>query len=531
MSLALLALQAEHASRTPLWVVAGYFALLIGLGLVARGMFRGTSGDYYVASRSIGPFLLLMSLFGTTMTAFALVGSTGKAYDKGIGVYGLMASMSGIVHSLVFFLIGIRIWAIGKRHGFVTQIQFFRSRFESNSLGYLLFPFLVALVVGYLLIGIIGAGTVVRGISAAKGPNPGMFPGVFEGDGVPPWLTGLVVCAIVLFYIFSGGLRAAAMANAFQTIVFMITGVVAFWLLSDALGGAQAASEATRDNPASAAHLAREGLLGHGQFLTYAFIPLSVGMFPHLFQHWLTAKSARAFRLSIVLHPIFIMIVWVPCILIGIWGLGADISAPSSNAILGKMVGALLKDPLLTGLLTAGILAAIMSSLDSQFVCLGTMFTHDIVLHRSGEGRYSDGQMVAMGRGFIVGIVALTYALSLLPNPHVFDLAVWCFSGFASLTPIVFAALYWRKATASGALAALLATILTWAWFFYDGLLGPALSGTKSGEEYLVAGVMPVTFMFLASTAAMIGVSLLTRPPSEEHVARFFPEAEGAAQS
>ena len=59
MSLALLALQAEHASRTPLWVVAGYFVLLIGLGLVARGMFRGTSGDYYVASRSIGPFLLL----------------------------------------------------------------------------------------------------------------------------------------------------------------------------------------------------------------------------------------------------------------------------------------------------------------------------------------------------------------------------------------------------------------------------------------------------------------------------------------
>ena len=45
-----------------------------------------------------------------------------------------MASSSGIVHSLVFFLVGIKLWAIGKRHGFVTQIQFFRDRFESGAL-------------------------------------------------------------------------------------------------------------------------------------------------------------------------------------------------------------------------------------------------------------------------------------------------------------------------------------------------------------------------------------------------------------
>ena len=49
-------------------------------------------------------------------------------------------------------------------------------------------------------------------------------------------------------------------------------------------------------------------------FLSYMLIPLSVGMFPHLFQHWLTAKSAKTFRLTLVAHPLFIMIVWVPCV-------------------------------------------------------------------------------------------------------------------------------------------------------------------------------------------------------------------------
>ena len=66
-----------------------------------------------------------MSVFGTTMTAFALVGSTGKSFERGIGTYGLMASISGLVHAAIFFLVGIRLWAFGKKHGYITQIQFF----------------------------------------------------------------------------------------------------------------------------------------------------------------------------------------------------------------------------------------------------------------------------------------------------------------------------------------------------------------------------------------------------------------------
>ena len=94
-------------------IILGYLALLLGLGLFSSRLFRGTKADYQVASHSIGPILLLLSLFGTTMTAFALVGSTGEAYRKGIGVYGMLASSSGIVHSLCFFLVGVKVWTIG----------------------------------------------------------------------------------------------------------------------------------------------------------------------------------------------------------------------------------------------------------------------------------------------------------------------------------------------------------------------------------------------------------------------------------
>ena len=527
--------QAPEPSVTPLLIVGVYFGLLIGLGFVTRSLLRRTSSDYFVASRSIGPFLLLMSVFGTTMTAFALVGSTGKAWELGSGVYGLMASSSAIVHSLVFFTIGIKLWAIGKRHGFVTQIQFFRARFQSEALGYLLFPILVGLVIPYLLIGILGAGAVVRGITVGTFPN--LFAGVLNPDtgarmfagAVPPWLTGLVICSVVLFYIFSGGLRAAAWANAFQTIVFMITGVDAFFLIADKLGGLAAAGEQA---VANVPELVARQKIGHLQFLTYAFVPLSVAMFPHLFQHWLTAKSAKTFRLTAIAHPVFIMIVWVPCILIGVWAAGIGMEAPggNQNAILAKMVGTLLKNPYLSGLLLAGILAAIMSSLDSQFVCLGTIFSQDIVVHLLGEERVSDRQKVVLGRLFIVLVVAVTYVLSLFPPPKIFDLAVWCFSGFASLFPLVFAALYWRRVTRAGAIASVLTMVVSWSWLFYRGLIRPALDGIDLDGDYLVGGMMPVTITFTASALMLVVVSLVTSPPPAEHVERFMiPRSSGGA--
>ncbi len=572
---------------TALWIIVGYMALLMVLGGASTFFFRGTSKDYFVASRSIGPFLLLMSVFGTTMTGFALVGSSAKSFEHGIGVYGLMASWSGLIHSAVFFLVGIRLWAIGKRYNYMTQVQFFRDRFNSESIGYLLFPILVALVIPYLLVGIIAACKTMLPITR------GMFPEMFASTNgaVPPWLTGLVVCGVVLFYVFFGGVRSAAWANTFQTVVFMIMGVVTFYMISDALGGLKSATQTVLDSPAGA-HTAREGLIGQPHFFSYLLIPLSVGMFPHLFQHWLTARSAKTFRLTVVAHPLFIAIVWVPCVLVGMWAAGQFaagnlampttqpgelvISSPEqqkkgfsmtdglikakpngqpvmveakpaegadetgekkmvpvpaegkkvvANGALGRMVAFLVANPVLIGLLTAGILAAIMSSLDSQFVCLGTMFTNDIVVRMTSKDRFSDKQLVWISRIFVVGVVALSYALSMaLLNTNVFDLGVWCFSGFASLFPLVFAAIYWKRTTRAGAFACVIVTVLTWLAFFIDDIFlkQDAVLGSVHGGEYLVAGVMPVTFIFLASVVTLVVVSLLTKPLPSETVDRFF---------
>ena len=501
---------------TTVIVIAIYLGLLLGLALFSKTLFRGTSKDYFVASHSIGPFMLLMSVFGTTMTAFALVGSTGKAFSTGIGTYGLMASSSGLIHAACFLLIGIKLWAIGKRYGYVTQIQYFRARFESSKFGYLLFPILVLLVVPYLLIGVVGAAKTIEGVTKAKGPNPGVFPEWTANGAIPPWFTGLVICIVVLTYIFAGGSRAAAWANTFQTIVFMVMGVLAFYLISDKLGGVGAAIEQAKDT-----HKVRtvDGHVGVPPmtFLTYMFIPLSVGMFPHLFQHWLTAKSAKSFKLTVVAHPVCIAIVWVPCVLIGIWATGQLPAGTNPAIVLSITVSKLISDPIIVGLVMAGILAAIMSSLDSQFLCLGTMFTNDIVLHNSKK-KFTDRQIILMARGFIVLIVLLIYLIALYElskeKQYIFSLAVWSFSGFAALTPLVIAALYWKRATLTGAYACVISVFVSWIAFF-------AMSGF--GGEFLLPGkIVPAAAMWFIGATAMIVGSLLSPPPSERTLNKFF---------
>ncbi|MEQ1892355.1 MAG: sodium:solute symporter family protein [Planctomycetota bacterium] len=506
-------------SYVPLWVIGGYMAILIGLGLASMRSFRGTSKDYFTASHSVGPVLLLLSVFGTTMTAFAMVGSTAKSFEQGIGTYTLMASSSGIVHSLVFFLVGIKLWAIGKRHGHVTQIQFFRDRFESAGFGTLLFPILVLLVIPYVLTGFIGAGTFVQGATR------GMFPETFAtgepatNGAVPPWLTILVVMFVVLFYIFQGGVRGAVWANAFQTIMFLIAGLAALYMIQRSLGGLSAATEAVLAK--SPGHLVREGKIGHGEFLSYMLVPLSVGMFPHLFQNWLTAKDAKSFRTVLVFHPIFILFVWLPCVLIGVWAVGQGLKPATSNATLGMMMTKYVSDPVVRGLVQAGTIAAIMS-MDSQIMALGTMFTEDVVVHVKGKGKVSDKEQVWWSRAFILLIMGVSYFLAMYPPPNVFDLGVWCFSGFAGLFPLVLASIYWKRVTTAGAFASVLAMLAVWGVLFWRGLVAPALAGAKKVEEPLVLGVMPVVWVVLAAGAALVLVSLATRPPSEATIRKYF---------
>src|SRR4030095_9126730 len=216
--------------------------LYIGIFAFRKAKSKQEAEDYFLASRSLGPFVFLFSLFGTNMTAFAILGSSGHAFSNGIVTFGLMASSSGLVIPLTIFFIGTRVWALGKKHGFMTPVQMFRDRWECSHIGTVIFAVQAALLVPYIIIRAMGGATALARIS---------------GGWVPYWFGGALVALVVMGYVFFGGMRGTAWVNTFQTVLFLLFGAIAIVVIGAGMGGFKSAANAMLSSPALAPLLTR----------------------------------------------------------------------------------------------------------------------------------------------------------------------------------------------------------------------------------------------------------------------------------
>src|SRR5215510_13376497 len=191
----------------PVVLILLYIAVIAFIGSIAYRRGKTNTEDFFLANRSVGEMVFFLSLFATNMTAFAILGSSGVAYRRGIGIFGMMASSSGLVIPLTIFLIGTRLWALGKRFGHQTQVQFFRDRWECSGIGTFIFALTAAMLVPYMIISIIGGGTVLETISTTKGNAP----------LIPYALGCFIVALVVTINVFFGGMRGIVWVNVFQT--------------------------------------------------------------------------------------------------------------------------------------------------------------------------------------------------------------------------------------------------------------------------------------------------------------------------
>ena len=536
----------------PALIVFLYLAIVFYIGIFAFRHFadREQVEGYFLASRSLGTFVFLFSLFGTNMTAFAILGSSGHAFANGIVTYGLMPSAAGLVIPLTLFLIGTRLWALGKKYGFITPVQMFRDRWECGHIGTVIFAVQAAMLVPYIIIGVMGGGTTLQ---------------VISGGWVPYWLGGAVVALVVMGYVFFGGMRGTAWVNTFQTVLFLSFGVIAIIVIGVGMGGFRSTVESMLSNPALAPLLTRERI-SPLYFFSYTFIPLSAIAFPHICIFCLTARRMIQFRKTVVFYPLCIMLIWLPCVFLGVAAnratdipeiqsklearrtlatQGAKLAVEQREELREKMRGddvllLLLKRhaPLwLAGILGAGIMAAVMAS-DSQILALSTMFTEDVFAYYGGKQRFGEAAQVHTGRLFVVLLTVGAYLVALEAPENIFELAIqYAFSGYAALSPLLVAALFWKKSTKWGALASTLwVAVSVAAVAVFQAVVPPAPPGQQTvvwelgGADVLartpsgtaVFGFMPVVPMTLVSTLLMVVVSLATRKPNEATLSRYF---------
>jgi len=224
----------------------------------------------------------------------------------------------------------------------------------------------------------------------------------------------------------------------------------------------------------------------------------------------------------------------------------------ASNAEIHKVVDAtknydqvmllLLREhaPLwLAGVLGAGIMAAVMAS-DSQILALSTMFTEDVFAYYGGKKAFGERIQVLTGRIFVIGATVAAYAIAMTTKEKIFDIATsYAFTGYAALSPLMIAAVFWKRSTKWGALACTLVVTAGLVFIsYYQNAYPPPLPGKPptviwqiGGDPILVrtagglgilGGFMPVLPLFLLSALAMVGVSMLTRRPSQKTIERYF---------
>src|ERR1700722_4802388 len=232
----------------PVVVILAYLAVIAVIGSIAFKKSKENTEDFFLANRSIGPLVFFLSIFATNMTAFAILGSSGQSYRQGIGIYGLMAFSSCFFIPLTLFFFCHRLWSLGKKFGHQTQVSFFRDRWECNHIGTVIFALSAAMLVPYMIISLMGGGTVLSEISMENGK---------------PLISYAVGCAIVAVVVtlnvFFGGMRGTVWVNIFQTILFVCFGFVAVVVISHALpGGFASYMQKLAGDPKTAALLTRE---------------------------------------------------------------------------------------------------------------------------------------------------------------------------------------------------------------------------------------------------------------------------------
>ena len=523
----------------PALVVFAYLGVVLYIGVFAFRTSRTQSAeDYFLAGRSLGPTVFLLSLFGTNMTAFSILGASGHAFANGIVTFGLMASSSALVIPVCLFTIGTRLWALGKRNNFMTPVQMFRDRWECRHIGTVIFAVQAALLIPYIIIAVMGGGTVLRAIT---------------NGAIPYWLGGAIVSSVVMSYVFLGGMRGTAWVNALQTTLFLLFGTIAVVVIGQGMGGFTEAMEALLASPATSPLLTRERV-SPLYFFSYTFIPLSSIAFPHICIFCLTARNVTYFRKTIVLYPICMLFIWLPSVFLGVVAnravevpaiqakleARAQLAAPAAaltadervrlrSQAAGDDVILRLVDgyaPVwLAALLGAAVMAAVMAS-DSQILALSTMFTEDIFAFYQGTARFGHQMQVLTGRIFVVLVTAVAYVIALRIPQSIFDVATqYAFAGYAALVPLLVAALFWKNSTRWGALAVTLWTaaavigvaaiqtlipppppgtdITVWA-------MGDQRIITRGATGTFVLGFLPVVPMTLMSGMLMIVVSLVT---------------------
>lgn len=474
-------------------VVIGFMVVALAIGLRGYRLTGKGVEEYFLAGRSLGTVVLLFTMFATLMSAFTFFGGPGQVYATGLEWMLTMGIMDGFIVAVLWYVVGMRQWRLGRRQGYVTLGQMLGSRFGSGAVKSLVSILSLFWLFPYLMIQQMGAGVALETLTG--------------GYVSYAWGAGLIT-VFMLLYVMLGGMRGVAWTDTFQGLFMMVCIWVAITVIGVSIGGLDAAAQRVMS---IAPRVFTLGASWTPQMIWSAAAGTALGViaFPQVNQRFFVGKSEKVIRRAFILWPILCLLLFFPTFLIGAWGAGFAGSLPKADAVLSFMVGEYA--PFwFASIVISGALAAMMSSSDSMLLSASSYITNDLYLPlvRSGAREKSAG---LFGRLAVAGFAIASYVASLMAPGTLISIGLIAFGGFAQFTPILLLSLYWHRVTKPAVVASLLVSEGFYIASKFTGLVPASYGGWDSS----LVGVL----VALCSTVVL---SVATPHSKGERVRDFF---------
>ena len=498
-------------------ILVGFIAYFVIVLLVGFYFYNKSHGmkDYVLGGRKLNPYVAALSAQASDMSGWLLLGLPGSIYLFGIGQAWIGIGLA-IGSYLAWLFVAKRLRNYSHKAGdSITLSQYFSNRFrdEKNILKTMSAIVILVFFVPYVASGFVSAGNILNSF-------------VTELDYTMCMLVGVVV---IIAYTVLGGFKAICWTDVLQAMLMLVAIIVVPLAAIGSLGGWDQVAAIT-DAPAFSGFL---DFFKNADGSTIAAMSIisslawGLGYFgmPHILVRYMALEDAKEAKVARRVGTVWIIVALAFAILVGVVGQayhpGFTTKAEAQTVFI-VMVGGLFA-PIIMGILYSALMAAVMSTSDSQLLVASAAVTNDLM--SLSKKKYSDNALMWMSRAVVIVIAIIAAIIALDPNSSIMDLVSFAWAGFgAAFGPVVLLSLYWKKSNGKGAFAGMVVGFITtilWNTFLSaDSVLKCCVYNT--GLYELVPG-------FLFAVIAMVAVSLVTGGATEE-IEKEFDEVDAESK-
>lgn len=491
--------------------MALYLIMTIGIGVAFARRSAASTSEFYLGGRRLGPLVTAMSAEASDMSSYLLMGLPGLAYLSGVAEVGWTIIGLAVGTYLNFLLVSRRLRVYSEQLGAITVPDYFSRRYGDARH---VLSLIAALVIIVFFVPYTASGFKAVGM---------LFASLFGWDYHAAMVIG---AAVIIGYTVLGGFMAVSTTDLIQS-VFMSVALVFIVLFGVNLaGGLDGVLASARALPGyldvTKGYNWAEGTAGSfGGLSVVSTLAWGLGYFgmPHILLRFMAIRDKDEIKVSRRIATGWAVVSMCIAVFIGIIGHAVSAAgilpmlstSAESETIIVRLADVMSGNgavfAVVAGVILAGILAATMSTADSQLLAAASSVSQDIAVEFMGV-RLSGKRSLLLARLTVVGIALVGLVLAWNPDNSVFRVVSFAWAGFgAAFGPVMLVSLFWKRSNRAGAIAGMVTGgVMVFLWKY--GL-------APLGGVFAIYELLPA---FVAALLVNVAVSLATPAPDVEIV-------------